>query len=127
MVELDTSPDEKTVFQSPSISQRSEQRRSSNPPPFSVEDKLSYLRVSVAQRQAFSVLEQNNNQHGFVLPPGISVTRSTPSREGPSLTLPRLATALLRLGNTGGRRRLVQFALTEEQVQAFSDLGVDEV
>jgi len=126
VVELDTSP-ERTVSQSPLFPPSSEQRCSSNPPSISIVDKLSYIGVSVAQKQAPPALHSNNNQHGFKLPPGISVTRSTPSREGPSLTLPKLATALLRLGNTGGRRRLVQFALTEEQVTAFSDLGVEEV
>ena len=89
--------------------------------PSSVVSKLSSLGVSVAREKVATT------KHGWVLPPGISVTKTTSSREeGPSLSLPSLATALHQLGEGGGMKRLIQFRLTEEQVRALNALGVKE-
>jgi len=86
-----------------------------------VVDKLSSLGVSVAREKV------PPTKQGWVLPPGLSVTKtSSCMEEGPSLSLPSLATALLQLGEVGGRKRLVQFKLTEVQVTALDALGVRE-
>jgi hypothetical protein len=85
-----------------------------------VVDKLSSLGVSLAAVAT--------TKHVGVFPPGMSITRIPPSREeGPTLSLPGLANALLSLAQAEGRRRMVQYDLTEGQVKALSDLGVKEV
>eukprot|EP00092_Neocalanus_flemingeri_P034214 GFUD01037210.1.p1 GENE.GFUD01037210.1~~GFUD01037210.1.p1 ORF type:complete len:420 (+),score=111.55 GFUD01037210.1:70-1329(+) len=89
--------------------------------PNSVFNKLSSLGVSIVKEKV------PTTQHGWVLPPGISITKNTPSREeGPSLSLPSLAKALSQLGEGEGRKRLAQFKLTEEQVSALDTLGLRE-
>merc|ERR1719186_2576946 len=109
VVEIDVSPP------------RSYQASQPSPPSSSVVDKLSSLGVSVAREKVPST------KHGWVLPPGLSVTKTSSStEEGPSLSLPSLATALIQLGEVGGRKRLVQFKLTEVQVRALDALGVRE-
>jgi len=109
VVEIDVSPP------------RSYQASQPSPPSSSVVDKLSSLGVSVAREKV------PPTKHGWVLPPGLSVTKTSSStEEGPSLSLPSLATALLQLGEVGGRKRLVQFKLTEVQVRALDALGVRE-
>jgi len=122
VVDLALSPDRPEHNQhpvSPPGSDCSEQM-SPSLPCSSVVDKLSSLGVSLAQ--------VTTTKHVGVFPPGISITRIPPSREeGPSLSFPGLANALLNLGNTKGRRRMVQYDLTEGQVKALSDLGVKEV
>ena len=108
VVELDASPP------------RTDQA-SPHPQTSSVLSKLSSLGVSVAREKV------STTKHGWVLPPGISVTKTTSSREeGPSLSLPSLAKALIQLGDVEGRKRVVQFNLTDEQVRALNVLGVRE-
>jgi len=108
VVELDASPP------------RTDQA-SPHPQTSSVLSKLSSLGVSVAREKVSTA------KHGWVLPPGISVTKTISSREeGPSLSLPNLAKALFQLGEGEGRKRLVQFNLTEEQIRALDALGVKE-
>ena len=123
VVDLALSPDRPDHPLSPPGSEWSE-LMSSSLPCRSVVNKLSSLGVSLAQVKT----AVSNNKHVGVFPPGISITRIPPSREeGPSLSLPSLANILLNLGNTEGRRRMVQFDLTEGQVKALSNLGVEEV
>eukprot|EP00092_Neocalanus_flemingeri_P040198 GFUD01043785.1.p1 GENE.GFUD01043785.1~~GFUD01043785.1.p1 ORF type:complete len:436 (-),score=108.22 GFUD01043785.1:276-1583(-) len=89
--------------------------------PNSVFNKLSSMGVTVA-REKVPV-----TKHGWVLPPGLSVTKTSHTREeGPSLSLPSLAKALSQLGEGEGRKRLAQFKLTEEQVSALDTLGLRE-
>eukprot|EP00092_Neocalanus_flemingeri_P098974 GFUD01126243.1.p1 GENE.GFUD01126243.1~~GFUD01126243.1.p1 ORF type:complete len:436 (+),score=112.67 GFUD01126243.1:68-1375(+) len=89
--------------------------------PNSVFNKLSSMGVTVAREKG------PVTKHGWVLPPGLSVTKTSHRREeGPSLSLPSLAKALSQLGNGEGRKRLAQFKLTEEQVRALDTLGLRE-
>eukprot|EP00092_Neocalanus_flemingeri_P026060 GFUD01028245.1.p1 GENE.GFUD01028245.1~~GFUD01028245.1.p1 ORF type:complete len:441 (+),score=110.97 GFUD01028245.1:68-1390(+) len=89
--------------------------------PNSVFNKLSSMGVTVAREKG------PVTKHGWVLPPGLSVTKTSHRREeGPSLSLPSLAKALSQLGEGEGRKRLAQFKLTEEQVSALDTLGLRE-
>eukprot|EP00092_Neocalanus_flemingeri_P034213 GFUD01037209.1.p1 GENE.GFUD01037209.1~~GFUD01037209.1.p1 ORF type:complete len:428 (+),score=117.05 GFUD01037209.1:53-1336(+) len=89
--------------------------------PNSVFNKLSSMGVTIAKEKV------PTTKHGWVLPPGISITKNTHRREeGPSLSLPSLAKALSQLGEGEGRKRLAQFKLTEEQVSALDTLGLRE-
>jgi len=94
----------------------------SQPPTNSVINKLTSMGLSVAMEKVPTA------KHGWVLPPGLSVTRTPSStvEEDPSTTLPSLAKALLQLGEVQGSKRLVQFKLTESQVSALQALGVRE-
>lgn len=88
----------------------------------SVVNKLTSMGLSVAMEKV------PTTKHGWVLPPGLSVTR-TPSSTGEedlSTSLPILAKALLQLGEVHGSKRLVQFQLTDSQVSALQALGVRE-
>ena len=49
----------------------------------------------------------------------VSATEST-------LTISTMATALHKLGQVEGRKRSVQYSLTEEQIRALSTLGVGQ-
>eukprot|EP00092_Neocalanus_flemingeri_P106858 GFUD01137112.1.p1 GENE.GFUD01137112.1~~GFUD01137112.1.p1 ORF type:complete len:444 (+),score=110.86 GFUD01137112.1:77-1408(+) len=91
-------------------------------PPNSVVNKLTSMGVSVIREKVPST------KHGWVLPPGLSVTKTTSNRveEGPSLSLPSLAKVLTQLGQVDGRKRLVQFQLTEAQVRALDTFGIKE-
>jgi hypothetical protein len=94
----------------------------SHPPTNSVVNKLTSMGLSVAMEKVPST------KHGWVLPPGLSVTRtpSSTGEEDSSKSLPILAKALLQLGEVRGSKRLVQFKLTESQVSALQALGVRE-
>jgi len=95
----------------------------SQPPTNSVINKLTSMGLSVAMEKV------PTTKHGWVLPPGLSVTRtpsSSTGEEDPSTSLPSLAKALLQLGEVQGSKRLVQFKLTESQVSALQALGVRE-
>jgi len=108
VVEIDVSPP------------RSYQASQPSPPSSSVVDKLSSLGVLVGREKV------PPTKHGWVLPPSLSVTKTSSStEEGPSSLL-SLATALLQLGEVSGRKRLVQYKLTEGQVRALDALGVRE-
>eukprot|EP00092_Neocalanus_flemingeri_P028075 GFUD01030482.1.p1 GENE.GFUD01030482.1~~GFUD01030482.1.p1 ORF type:complete len:698 (+),score=201.77 GFUD01030482.1:315-2096(+) len=90
-------------------------------PSGSVLNRLTSLGAPVAREKGPST------KHGWIAPPGLNVIQTTSSREeGPSLTLPCLAKALLQLGERSGRKRFVQFKLTEDQVRALDALGVKE-
>jgi len=109
VVEIDDSPP------------RSYQASQPSHPPSFVVDKLSSLGVSVAKEKVPPI------KHGWVIPQGLSITKTPSSKEeGPSLSLPGLSTALLQLGEVSGRKRLVQYKLTEDQVRALDALGVRE-
>merc|ERR1719508_54078 len=109
VVEIDVSPP------------RSYQASQPSPPPSSVVDKLTSLGVSVAKEKVAPI------KHAWFPPPGLSITKTPSSmEEGPSLSLPSLSTALLQLGEVSGRKRLVQYKLTEDQVRALDALGVRE-
>ena len=76
-----------------------------------------------------SVARQNvpPAKHGWVLPPGISVTKSTSNPLSDfTLSLPSLAQALIQLGEVDGRKKIVQFHLTEGQIRALNVLGIKE-
>jgi len=92
------------------------------PPANSVVNKLTSMGLSVAMEKV------PTTKHGWVLPPGLSVTRtpSSTGEEDPSTSLPILAKALLQLGEVHGSKRRVQFKLTESQVSALQALGVSE-
>jgi len=94
----------------------------SHTPDNSVIDRLTSMGLSVAMEKVPTA------NHGWVLPPGLSVTRTPSSTlEGNQcLSLPILAKALLKLGEVNGSKRLVQFKLTESQVSALQALGVRE-
>jgi len=95
----------------------------SQQPTNSVINKLTSMGLSVAMEKV------PTTKHGWVLPPGLSVTRtpsSSTGEEDPSTSLPSLAKALLQLGEVQGSKRLVQFKLTESQVSALQALGVRE-
>ena len=126
VVDLELSPDRTDHDQYPASPPGSEWSEQMSPslPCSSVVDKLSSLGVSLAQVKS----AVTHTKHVGMLPPGISITRITPSREeSPSLSLPGLANALIHLGKAEGRRRMVQYDLTEGQVKALRDLGVKEV
>eukprot|EP00092_Neocalanus_flemingeri_P037742 GFUD01041090.1.p1 GENE.GFUD01041090.1~~GFUD01041090.1.p1 ORF type:complete len:385 (+),score=137.30 GFUD01041090.1:453-1607(+) len=94
---------------------------SSLSPPSSVLNKLSSLGVSLERSEKVPT----TLKHGWVLPPGLSIIKTT-TEEGPPLSLPSLAQALLQLGEVGGKKRLVQLKLTEDQIMALDTLGMRE-
>ena len=94
-----------------------------SPPPHtdSVVTRLTSMGLSVA-----TVEKVPPTKHGWVLPPGLSVTRAPNEDQGPSSSIPSLAKALIQLGEEDGRTRLVQYQLTESQVRGLHTLGLRE-
>ena len=92
-------------------------------PPHSAISKLSSLGVSIARERA------PPTRHDWVIPPGITMSRSSPlsqTGQGPVMSISTLATSLHQLGQVEGKRRLVQYRLTEDQIRALSTLGVGQ-
>jgi len=63
-------------------------------------------------------------RQGWVPPPGLTMER-VPATE-PTQTISTLASILHQLGQVEGRRRLVKYKLTEEQIRALHTLGVGQ-
>eukprot|EP00092_Neocalanus_flemingeri_P085269 GFUD01107281.1.p1 GENE.GFUD01107281.1~~GFUD01107281.1.p1 ORF type:complete len:435 (-),score=117.15 GFUD01107281.1:123-1427(-) len=89
------------------------------PPSHSAFTKLTSLGVSIVRERSITHTKQS------WLPPSSLTVIKTPS-EGPRLSISSLATVLHQLGQIEGRRRLVQFRLTEEQVGALDILGLQQ-
>jgi len=81
---------------------------------------LSNLDVSIIREIA------PPTRHGWVPPPGLSMVRVAATATEFTLAISTLATALHQLGQVEGRRRSVQYRLTEEQIRALSTLGVGQ-
>ena len=94
----------------------------SPPPTDSVVTRLTSLGLSVATVEKVPP----HTKQGWVLPPGLSVTRAPSTDEGTSASIPDLARALLQLGEVDGRKRMVQYQLTEGQVRGLITLGLRE-
>jgi len=91
-------------------------------PSHSAISKLTSLGVSIARERAPPPTRQ-----GWALPPGISMSRTSPlsqAGQGPVMSISTLATSLLQLGQVEGKRRLVQYRLTDDQIRALNILGV---
>ena len=82
-------------------------------------NKLTSLGVTIAKQSS-----THHPTQGWSPPPGISVTRT--AEQGPCLSISSLAAALHQLGQVEGRRRIVQFRLTESQVKALYNLGLKQ-
>lgn len=68
----------------------------------------------------------------IVLPPGISITRNPPAHSTDTgnlsaSNLASLARALVKVGDTVGKKCLVQYEITESQIQGLRDLGISEI
>jgi len=81
---------------------------------------LSNLDVSIIREIA------PTSRHGWVPPPGLTMVRVPVSATESTLTISTMATALHKLGQVEGRKRSVQYSLTEEQIRALSTLGVGQ-
>jgi len=110
-----------TIHYSPVITPP--QAEQSLSPSHSAITKLTSLGVSIVRERA------PPTRHDWVLPPGITVSRTPPlsvTGQGPVMSISTLATSLHQLGQVEGKRRLVQYRLTEDQIRALSTLGVGQ-
>jgi len=74
-----------------------------------------------------SNIHTTNTEQSWAPPPGLSVVRSCSSRkDNLPLTLSKLSSAFHLLGLREGRKRIVRFELTEEQIRGLELLGVRE-
>jgi len=92
-------------------------------PSQTVLSKLSGLGVSI-QRQ--SPPPPPSLHSDWNLPPGITITRSPRPRQGSTMTMSTLASALHMLGQREGQKMMVSYMLTEQQIRALRLLGVGE-
>ena len=60
-------------------------------------------------------------------PPGITITRQLKSDSESGMTLTKLGSALQMLGNDHGRKMMVRYMLTEEQIMALITLGLEQL